>query len=163
MKKTVLEILSGGDHVATSERPPLTGVVVGRLVDLGDHGEPLVDFEDNPRDVPLRAEATSAIGPADIGGEVALLFADGDAERPILIGPLVRPQTAAPAAPEPSPLQATVDGERLEFTAGKEIVLRCGRASITLTRAGKILIRGCYILSRSAGVNRIKGGSIQLN
>ncbi len=37
---------------------------------------------------------------------------------------------------------ATADGERLVLTAEKEIVLECGKASITLTRAGKILIRG---------------------
>ena len=49
------------------------------------------------------------------------------------------------------------------LSADKEIVLKCGKASITLTRAGKILIRGAYLLSRSSGPNRIKGGSIQLN
>jgi hypothetical protein len=62
-----------------------------------------------------------------------------------------------------SPLEAEVDGERLVFTAKKEIVLRCGKASITLTRSGKVLIRGAYLLSRSSGVNRIKGGSVQIN
>ena len=51
----------------------------------------------------------------------------------------------------------------LTFTANKQIVLKCGKASITLTRAGKVLIRGAYLSSRSSGVNRIKGGSIQLN
>ena len=60
-------------------------------------------------------------------------------------------------------VNAAVDNERLVLTADKEIVLRCGKASITLTRAGKILIRGAYLLSRSSGVNRIKGGSVQLN
>ena len=30
-------------------------------------------------------------------------------------------------------------------------------------RAGKVLIRGAYLLSRSSGVNRIKGGSVQIN
>ena len=43
------------------------------------------------------------------------------------------------------------------------MVLRCGKASITLTKAGKVLIEGSYVLSRSTGVNRIKGGSVQLN
>ena len=53
--------------------------------------------------------------------------------------------------------------EVLQLTAEREIVLRCGKASITLTRAGKVLIRGEYIFSRSTGVNKMKGGSIQLN
>ena len=45
----------------------------------------------------------------------------------------------------------------------EEIVFECGKASITLTKSGKILIRGAYLLSRSSGVNRIKGGSVQIN
>ena len=56
-----------------------------------------------------------------------------------------------------------MDGERLIFRANEEIVLRCGKASITLTKAGKIILRGAYVLSRSSGVNRIKGGSVQIN
>ena len=49
------------------------------------------------------------------------------------------------------------------LTAGREIVLRCGEASITLTRAGKVLIRGTYILTRSSGANRIKGAAVEIN
>lgn len=66
----------------------------------------------------------------------------------------------APAAPE---RVLERNGERLVFEAEQEIVLKCGRASITLTRAGKILIRGAYLLARSSGVNRIQGGSVQIN
>ena len=58
---------------------------------------------------------------------------------------------------------AKADDEKLILTAEKEIVLRCGLASITLTRAGKVILRGAYLLSRSSGVNRIKGGSVQIN
>ena len=43
------------------------------------------------------------------------------------------------------------------------MVLRCGKASITLTQAGKILLDGTYVVSRSSGANRIKGASVQLN
>jgi hypothetical protein len=60
-------------------------------------------------------------------------------------------------------LKVDIDGEAVTLTAEKEIVLRCGKASLTLTRAGKILLRGAYLLSRSSGVNRIKGGSVQIN
>ncbi|MEO2036899.1 MAG: hypothetical protein ABGZ35_32895, partial [Planctomycetaceae bacterium] len=64
---------------------------------------------------------------------------------------------------ESTSVSAEVDGERLVLTADKEITLRCGKASLTLTRAGKVLIRGAYLLSRSSGANRIKGGSVQIN
>jgi len=49
------------------------------------------------------------------------------------------------------------------FDAKKEIVLRCGKASITLTKAGKVMIKGTYVVSRSSGANKIKGASIALN
>jgi hypothetical protein len=49
------------------------------------------------------------------------------------------------------------------LSAEREIVLRCGAASITLTRAGKILINGSYILSRSTGYNKIKGAAVGIN
>ncbi len=61
------------------------------------------------------------------------------------------------------PDEAHLDGERVVLTADKEIVLKCGKASITLTRAGKVIIRGEYVLSRSAGVNQMKGGAVKLN
>ncbi len=53
--------------------------------------------------------------------------------------------------------------EERVVTARKQLTLRCGKSSITLTAAGKIIIRGKYIVSRSSGVHRIKGGSVQIN
>ena len=42
-------------------------------------------------------------------------------------------------------------------------MLRCGDASITLTRAGKVLIKENYVLSRSRGCNKIKGAAVDIN
>jgi hypothetical protein len=64
---------------------------------------------------------------------------------------------------ESTPLEAFVDGKRVVIDAGDEIVLRCGKASITLRRNGRIVIRGSYIETRSQGTNRIRGGSVQIN
>src|SRR5262245_27299472 len=75
-------------------------------------------------------------------------------------------QESAPAPAAAAPVEKAAEPavpERLELVADREIVLRCGEASITLTRAGKIILRGTYVLSRSSGVNKIKGGSIQIN
>ena len=63
----------------------------------------------------------------------------------------------------PAPMRASIDDERLVLSAQREVTIQCGKASITLTRAGKVLIRGEYLLSRSSGVNRIKGASVQIN
>ena len=61
------------------------------------------------------------------------------------------------------PAQATVDGQRLELTAERDITLRCGKSSLTLTRDGQISLEGEAVLSRAQGVNRIIGGSVQIN
>ena len=86
------------------------------------------------------------------------MFERGDADKPIIIG-LLRP-SAADRTVVPD---ITLDGERLVLSADRELVLRCGDATIILTRAGKVLIRGSYLLTRSSGVNRIKGGAVQIN
>jgi len=97
------------------------------------------------------------------------MFEGGDPRKPIVMGLIQHLEESQSDFPrrvsnEPqNPLEVQVDDERLVLTAKREIVLRCGKASITLTRAGKILIHGEYLLSRASGVNRIKGGSVQIN
>jgi hypothetical protein len=146
--------------------PParIDGVVVGTLVALGEGGEPLVDYPGNPVSAPLEARSTVALSNDDIGREVALLFERGDPERPLVMGRMHVPAPTPALAISPAEAATvTRDGEKLVFSAESEIVLQCGKASITLTKAGKILIRGAYLLARSTGVNRIQGGSVQIN
>jgi len=149
----------------------IDGVVVGQLAAIAEDGRPLVVFDERPGD-PIAARAALAFGPGDIGRPCALLFEGADPSRPILMGWMFERAAVLPEAGVEVPAdsrsarsQPSVeqDGERVVFEADKEIVLRCGKASITLTRAGKILIRGAYLLARSSGVNRIQGGSVQIN
>jgi hypothetical protein len=133
--------------------PTPAEVVVGSLVALGDDGAPLVDFPGNPAGGPVRALATARFAQVALGSAVALMFVEGDRARPLAIG-VIAPQEPVPVAtPE----------ERLTFTATREIVLQCGRASIVLTRAGKVLVRGAYLSLRSSGMQRITGASVQIN
>jgi hypothetical protein len=60
-------------------------------------------------------------------------------------------------------LDLLVDGRRVVVEATREIVLRCGKASITLTRAGKIILRGTHVVSRSSGANRVQGSQVKIN
>ncbi|NJO16333.1 MAG: DUF2345 domain-containing protein [Thioploca sp.] len=135
-------------------------VVIGKLIAFNEAGQPLVDYPANPTHQPLPALTTVSLATNQLEQEVALLFAEGDMTRPVIIG-LIRADLSVTA--DASPIEARVDGQRVVLSAQKEIVLKCGKASITLTRAGKVLIRGAYLLSRSSGVNRIKGGSVQMN
>lgn len=136
----------------------LEGVVIGALVGFAEDGAPLVDFPGNPNDDPLIARTTTVLSRDVVGREVALLFEETNPTKPILIGPIIQPQSQILRK-----LSIDRDDERLELIADREIVLRCGDASITLTRAGKVLIRGAYISSQSSGVNKVKGGAVHIN
>lgn len=139
----------------TKTRAEPAGAAIARLVGLGEAGA-LVELVGQGR--PVRARSTIALGPADLGAELAVLFEAGDPSRPIVIGRLLAAPVGHPASPV-----ARLDGETVVLEAERQIELRCGKASITLTRTGKVLIRGAYVSSRSSGVNKIKGGSVQLN
>ena len=110
---------------------------------------------------PLSARSIVPLSKEKIGEEVLVAFEMGEPRSPYIIGTLWKPEQL-PATAHP-PVEAKVDGEQVVIEGKKEIVLKCGKSSITLTRAGKVLIRGAYVLSRSSGVNRIKGGSVQVN
>jgi Domain of unknown function (DUF6484) len=153
---------------ATAPAQRLTGIVIGVLTALGAQREPLVDFPANGRFGPLPARSTTAVAEADVGRGVALMFEDGDPTKPILLGlihdPMPLPAEGDVAASvESKAMEVEADGQKVVVSAERELVLRCGGASITLTRAGKILIRGAYVLTRSSGVNRIQGGSVEIN
>jgi hypothetical protein len=139
-----------------------SAVLIGTLSAWDDAGNPLVDYPNNPSECFLPARTTVALNQAALGRQVALMFVDGDPRQPLIVG-LLQPPHAKPSADKRPAVAAEIDGERLVFTAKEEIVLQCGQASLTLTKAGKVLIRGTYLLSRSSGVNRVQGGSIQLN
>jgi Domain of unknown function (DUF6484) len=131
-------------------------VVIGRVVGTAADGAPLVDFPDNPAGRPVQAVATARYGEVPAGAAVALMFLGGDRARPLAIGLVAQHEPMPPTTmPEPE--------ERLTFTAAREIVLQCGRASLVLTRAGKVLVRGAYVSLRSSGMQRITGASVQIN
>jgi len=56
-----------------------------------------------------------------------------------------------------------MNGRRVEIQGSDEIVLRCGEASITLRRNGRVVVRGTWVETRSKGINRIRGGSVLVN
>lgn len=148
----------------------MDGMVLGIVSGWDESGELMVDLPGFHNAQNLKAKAMCAVTEADLGREAVVMFEGGNThtkntKNPIVLG-LLYSGGAKPKRPpvfSRSRAQATVDGERLVFSADKEIVLQCGEASITLTRAGKIIIRGAYVLTRSSGVNRIQGGSVQIN
>ncbi len=61
------------------------------------------------------------------------------------------------------PVNTVVDGKKITLEAENKIVLKCGKGSITIQKDGKIVVKGTNLLSRSSGINRIKGGSVGIN
>lgn len=170
------------------------GLLLGSLQSLNLNGSPVVEFNYKNSQISAVAISTTLVTHQHIGRQVALLFADNDLQKPVIMGfihsPLndllesfslpqiveVQPNTdkiteespfeseyIAPTDKASSIESVRIDGKKLIIEGQEEIVFTCGESSITLTRAGKILIRGKYLLSRSSGVNRIMGGSVQVN
>lgn len=135
----------------------VSGVVIGLLGGFGDNGEALVDFPENTKGALIPAKIAAPASTRDIGREAALMFEAGNPAKPILIGFLDRPVKGTAA------MHTRSYDEVLRLEARERIVIGCGDASITLTRAGKVIIRGKYVSSNSSGANLIKGGVIRLN
>ena len=158
-------LLRGDVHVSRDERSAASfgSVVVGELLALTDEGAtPLVRFPGQPGAGAVPARSSVDLRGPHIGSSVVLVFEQGDPLRPIVIG-VLQGHAGWPLADALAQVEVDADGQRLVVSAREQLVLRCGKASITLTKTGKVLIEGSYLLSRSTGVNRIKGGSVQLN
>lgn len=157
-------------HVDFSRQ--MEGVRTGRVTGIED-GLPLVDYPGNTMG-PLAARFAGSLDPevlrraADEDADVLLAFEKNDPAFPVILD-VLQARINEPEQKEEISFtsdalpELTIDGKKITFEAQDEIVLRCGKASITLTRAGKVIIRGAYVLNRSTGVNRIKGGSVQIN
>lgn len=176
----------------TSVTYAMSAPVVGFIAGAAPGGALLVDFEGNAAGpLPARStvplDASAVLAALAARREVVLIFERGDPGRPIVIGlveppaPLLELMLGEPFSEETDPLSdaseavdagaapraaaaiATVDGQRVLLEGRDEVVLRCGEASITLRRNGKVIIRGAYVETHAAGVNRIKGGAVRIN
>lgn len=152
---------------------PIEGMRIGRIVRMDESGCIFVDFQGNAGG-PIVARTTSSVKTQIFnqrntsGREILLAFENNNPGLPIivdtmysLIEEITEPVRSTIEAEEPQ--EVTIDGKRISFEAENEIVLKCGKASITLTKAGKVLIKGEYVLSHSSGENRIRGGAVSIN
>lgn len=164
-------------------------ILLGRLESIDEAGNAVVSLPQMPHFKQQVALTTFSVSSHHIGRQVALMFTQGADPQPIIMGLVYSPlqqvlekviantehqqedfDELVFAEPVPdknaeklieNPVY--IDGKQIILEGKDEIVLRCGEASITLNKSGKISIRGKYLLSRATGVNRILGGSVQVN
>jgi Domain of unknown function (DUF6484) len=141
--------------------PVATGMIVGELVALvGERREPLLVYEGTQ--AARIAKSIVDLHKVHIGKSVLIGFERGLVDRPVVIGVLVS-IAGWPIQPQPAQVTVEADGTRLLIEAEREMTLRCGTASITMTSDGRITLRGTQVVSHAEGANRIRGGSVELN
>jgi hypothetical protein len=138
------------------------GLKIGKILHLTQRGTAVVDWNDNPAG-PL--EARSALGVRRAGDEalstVVLGFEDEDPGKPVILGFVhdalfVETDSAASRhAAEAPPVVVLEARDSLE--------LRCGESSLTMDRAGRVRVKGTQVVSRSSGLQRIKGSTVEIN
>jgi len=137
--------------------------VTARLHGFGSDDHPLlVDLWGLPGEI-VAARTTVPLRLEQSGATVVVVFEQNDVRRPIVIGVIEERLGLANSTGAPPPVSVRADDQQVTVSAEREIVLQCGRASITLTRAGKIIIKGSHIVSQSTGYNRIKGAAVDIN
>ena len=142
--------------------PPRYGTTVGILVEVREGKTPVVEFEGHGGQVMQRpALSTIPLDPGLAGHPIVLMYVEGDLDRPIVTG-CIEPGLATPRRTTRTKT-LMLDGRALVLEADSSLTLRCGKASITLSREGRIVLRGTQLVSHASGVNRIRGGTIKLN
>jgi len=127
-------------------------LALGRLVGFAD-GSPLVLL--TAASSPIAASAVGRLSVDDLGRLVAVMFIDSNPALPLVIG-VIADEHPAPASRNETPA-------RLEFEATREIVMKCGKATLRLLADGTAVLRGVNVVTRAAATNRIRGGNVQIN
>ena len=148
----------------------IDGPRTGKIVAFR-HGRVRVTFEgcSQPQEARVSAtlqNATLAAATRD-GADVLLLFEDGDPGRPVVLA-ILRSDTPLvddllTAAPQPRSDVAALEGPRVVVQGQEEVVVRCGKASLTLRRDGQVMLRGVTVVSQAEQVQKIRGGKVQIN
>lgn len=139
--------------------------VIGQLTPSEVPGEILVicdGHEPRPAQLLSGMNRIELINKAAEGQRVLVLFIKGNPDEPVIVG-MMENLLEELVLMEKEPVDVLVDGERVTIRAEKEIALICGEGSITITREGRIVVKGRDIISRASQINKIKGSSVELN
>jgi hypothetical protein len=97
-------------------------------------------------------DTVAALTPLAQGDAVLVWLPPTAPGRGVILGRVAAPARSGSAEPD-----------ELVLEAKKQLVLRCGAGSITIREDGRILIKGKDLVSHAQRLNRIKGGTVQIN
>jgi hypothetical protein len=144
-------------------RPHTAEVVCGVIARVDASGTVWVDYPDNPLRAALVAICTTHVDAAQVGLGVALMFVQNDPAHPVLIGLLRQGLTGTSSHPPGQGREARATAGRTQIDADTSLTLRCGEASLTLNRDGRVIIRGSHIAHYAQGTVRLRGAIVELN
>jgi hypothetical protein len=150
---------------ATPRRQQISGHLIGTIA-RRTSTRVWVDFPGNTGG-PMPARSVIPVAelpkPSSFGGprpEVLLVFEEWRPDRPIILE-LLAPESRAVHLRRTRKPEAALEGRRC-VEARDELVLGCGKASITLRRNGRLVLRGTNIVSDATGVNRVRGALVRV-
>lgn len=137
---------------------------VGRLEKIGPAGSVYVDFVGNERGpilarIALSGEEMARLRCCQRGAPILLVFDDGILTAPIVVGCV---EDRLPSL-KPRRRDVVIDGAEVAIDGQEQVVLRCGKSSISLSKSGKIILKGIDLVSRAIRGNRIRGGTVKIN
>jgi hypothetical protein len=139
-------------------------VIIGRLIEFDAQKNPIIEINHGNQKQICRARSCVKLSAVQLGADVILVMTSEN--NPIITGVIetepveVELKQATVFTPQNT---LAINGQLLNLKATECIRIECGEASITLTKEGKITIKSKHILSRAKKVNRIQGGSVELN
>jgi len=138
-----------------------TQVLRGTLVEIKTDGTLLVRPDGDPAGI-VACDALVSSGPLHPGATVVYAMPPSSQHRGCVLGAVGPYRPPSGQSNEDNP-HLVADKTTIELTADTKLVLKCGEGSISIGQDGTIIIKGARILSRSKGVNKIKGASVQIN
>ncbi len=149
-----------------------SGFCVGIIIGVTEEGRALVDYHGNLAG-PIEARSildrpSEKCSTMEGSIPVLLYFEKGNPGLPIVVG--IIHDTLYPAVSQDEvlrqlkqPSHNMIDSKTIFFNAQDEIVLHCGKSSVTLNKDGKVIVKGKKIISRASETNKIKGATVSIN